>query len=40
MENGVQITIGKTKDGMTLEKIARECRKFSPIFPEPSTHKL
>lgn len=40
LENGLQITIGKTKDGMTLENAARDCRKFDRVFPKPFTQKL
>ena len=40
IENGHQITIGTAKDGMTIEKASRDCRKFGTAFPEPSTHKL
>ncbi|WP_418181380.1 hypothetical protein ACNSOL_11815 (plasmid) [Aliarcobacter lanthieri] len=40
IENGHQITIGTTKDGITIEKASRDCRKFGTAFPEPSIHKL
>ncbi len=40
LETGLQRTIGKTKDGMTLKNAARDCRKFDMVFPKPFTHKL
>lgn len=45
-ENGLTLFCEKTNNGMAtttnslLEEVARDCRKFGTVFPEPSIHKL